>query len=99
MADTIGIKRLEAIHYYVHDLERSRRFYTQLLDFEEIAACGADLEQRGRQRSAVFRAGVGEAPDRLPLDAEEGAWAGGVEARRPPFDSAPARSSRALRSG
>jgi 4-hydroxyphenylpyruvate dioxygenase len=56
--ESLGIKRLEAIHYYVHDLERSRRFYTQLLDFAEIAACGRDLEQRGRQRSAVFRAGA-----------------------------------------
>jgi 4-hydroxyphenylpyruvate dioxygenase len=56
--EPLGIKRLESIHYYVHDLERSRRFYTGLLDFEEIAACGKDLEQRGRQRSAVFRAGA-----------------------------------------
>ena len=55
--DSLGIKRLEAIHYYVRDLERSRRFYTQLLDFQEIAASGADLARRGRQRSAVFRAG------------------------------------------
>jgi len=31
----IGIKRLEGIHYYVHDLERSRRFYTGKLDFVE----------------------------------------------------------------
>src|SRR5262252_5213741 len=50
------ITRLEAIHYYVHDLERSRRFYTELLDFAEIGASGPDLEARGRQRSAVFRA-------------------------------------------
>ena len=56
--ESLGIKRLESIHYYVHDLERSRRFYTQLLDFAEIAACGQDLEKRGKQRSAVFRAGA-----------------------------------------
>jgi len=28
----LGIRRLEGIHYYVHDLERSRRFYTGKLD-------------------------------------------------------------------
>ncbi len=54
--EPLGIRRLEAIHYYVHDLERSRRFYVDLLDFAEIAASGPELEARGRQRSAVFRA-------------------------------------------
>jgi 4-hydroxyphenylpyruvate dioxygenase len=53
----IGILRLEAIHYYVHDLARSRHFYTELLDFAEIGASTPELERRGRQRSAVFHAG------------------------------------------
>ena len=53
----IGIVRLEALHYYVHDLERSRRFYTERLDFAETAASGAELERQGRQRSALFEAG------------------------------------------
>ena len=44
---TLGIKRLEAIHYYVHDLERSRRFYTELLDFAEVGASTPELETRG----------------------------------------------------
>ena len=53
----LGIVRLEALHYYVHDLERSRRFYTERLDFAEVAASGPELERDGRQRSALFRAG------------------------------------------
>ena len=53
----VGIKRLEALHYYVHDLERSRRFYTGLLDFAETGKSGQELERSGRQRSAVFEAG------------------------------------------
>jgi 4-hydroxyphenylpyruvate dioxygenase len=53
----LGIRRIEALHYYVHDLERSRRFYTGRLDFAEVAASGPDLERDGRQRSAVFEAG------------------------------------------
>ncbi len=53
----LGIVRLEALHYYVRDLERSRRFYTERLDFAETAASGAELERQGRQRSALFEAG------------------------------------------
>jgi 4-hydroxyphenylpyruvate dioxygenase len=56
-AEPLGIVRVEALHYYVHDLERSRRFYTGKLDFAEVAASGPDLEREGRQRSALFEAG------------------------------------------
>jgi len=55
--EPIGIVRIEALHYYVHDLERSRRFYAERLDFAEVAASGPELERGGRQRSALFRAG------------------------------------------
>ncbi len=54
---SIGIKRIEALHYYVHDLERSRKFYTEKLDFEEIAHSSPELEEAAKQRSLVFRAG------------------------------------------
>jgi 4-hydroxyphenylpyruvate dioxygenase len=55
--ESLGIKRLEGIHYYVRDLERSRRFYTGMLDFAETWRSSAELEQRGRQASACFTAG------------------------------------------
>ncbi len=55
--ESLGIKRLEGIHYYVHDLERSRRFYTGKLDFAETWRSSAELEQAGRQKSACFSAG------------------------------------------
>jgi 4-hydroxyphenylpyruvate dioxygenase len=54
---SLGILRLEALHYYVHDLERSRRFYTERLDFAEVAVSGERLTRDGRQRSALFEAG------------------------------------------
>lgn len=54
---SLGILRLEGIHYYVHDLERSRRFYTQLFDFAETWRSGPELEAAGRQTSACFSAG------------------------------------------
>jgi 4-hydroxyphenylpyruvate dioxygenase len=53
----LGIRRIEAIHYYVKDLERSRRFYTEKLDFAEVAQSSEELAQRGRQDALVFDAG------------------------------------------
>ena len=53
----IGIKRIEGIHYYVHDLARSRRFYCGLLDFAETWKSSPELEASGRQTSACFSAG------------------------------------------
>ncbi len=55
--EPIGLVRIEALHYYVHDLSRSRRFYTEQLDFAETARSSEALEREGRQRSAVFEAG------------------------------------------
>jgi 4-hydroxyphenylpyruvate dioxygenase len=55
---SLGIRRLEALHYYVHDLERSRRFYTERLDFAEVAKSGEGLVEGGHQRALVFEAGA-----------------------------------------
>jgi 4-hydroxyphenylpyruvate dioxygenase len=55
--ESLGIKRLEGIHYYVHDLERSRRFYIDKLDFAETWRSSPELEASGKQRSACFSAG------------------------------------------
>ncbi|HQR31071.1 MAG TPA: VOC family protein [Anaeromyxobacteraceae bacterium] len=53
----IGIRRLEALHYFVHDLERSRRFYTRMMDFAETAVSSPEHDAMLHQRSAVFEAG------------------------------------------
>ncbi len=55
--ESLGIKRLESVHYYVHDLERSRRFYTDRLDFACIGGSSEELTRAGRQRSLAFTAG------------------------------------------
>lgn len=52
----LGLTRLLGIHYYVRDLERSRRFYTECLDFAETGQSGEHLTREGRQRSLVFEA-------------------------------------------
>ena len=54
---TLGIRRIEAIHYYVRDLERSRHFYTDRLDFAEVGRSSEALVEGGRQRALVFEAG------------------------------------------
>ena len=54
---SLGIQRIEALHYYVHDLDRTRRFFVDKLDFVELGASSPELERDGRQRSAAFRAG------------------------------------------
>ncbi len=56
-ATPIGIKRLEGIHWYVHDLERSRKFYCDKLGFAETWRSSPELEAKGRQKSTCFGAG------------------------------------------
>jgi 4-hydroxyphenylpyruvate dioxygenase len=55
--ESLGIQRIESIHYYVRDLERSRRFYRDHMDFAEIGGSGEELTREGKQRAAAFRAG------------------------------------------
>ncbi len=54
---SLGIKRLEGIHYYVRNLERSRKFYTGMLDFAESWRSSPETDEAGRQQSACFEAG------------------------------------------
>ncbi len=56
--ESLGIRRVESIHYYVHDIERSRRFYTGLMDLPEVGESSEELTISGRQKSVVFQAGA-----------------------------------------
>lgn len=55
--EPLGITGIEGVHYYVRDLERSRTFYVDRLDFQEIGESGPELTRAGRQRSLAFQAG------------------------------------------
>jgi 4-hydroxyphenylpyruvate dioxygenase len=55
--EPLGIRHIEALHYYVHDLERTRRFFVDKLDFRELGGSSAELEREGRQRAVAFQAG------------------------------------------
>jgi 4-hydroxyphenylpyruvate dioxygenase len=72
--EPLGIRRIEALHYFVHDLERSRRFYTERLDFAETGVSSPAIEQEGRQRSAVFEAGDVRIVCSSPLGEGGRAW-------------------------
>jgi 4-hydroxyphenylpyruvate dioxygenase len=71
---SLGIQRIEALHYYVHDLERTRRFFVDKLDFVELGTSSPELERDGRQRSAAFRAGEAVFVIHQPLGEGGRAW-------------------------
>ena len=54
--DSLDIIKGDCVHWYVHDLARTRRFYTELMDFAEVGESSAELVKRGRQHSVVFNA-------------------------------------------
>src|SRR6187455_1726075 len=55
--ESLGIRKIESLLYYVHDLPRVRRFFTDQLDFAEIGVSSPELDREGRQRSVAFQAG------------------------------------------
>lgn len=55
--ESLGIVRLEALTYYVHELSRVGAFLRDRLDFSETGQAHADLVARGKQQAAVFEAG------------------------------------------
>ena len=57
MKEPLGIRKIAALIYYVHDLARVRGFMLDRLDFAEMGVSGPQLTERGRQTSAVFQAG------------------------------------------
>ncbi len=71
---SLGIRKIEALHYYVHDLERTRRFFVDQLDFAELGGSGPDLEREGRQRAAAFGAGDATFVIHQPIGEGGRAW-------------------------
>lgn len=55
--EPLGIVKLEALHYYVHDLPRTRRFFVDKLDFVELGQSSPEMDREGRQHAAAFQAG------------------------------------------
>jgi 4-hydroxyphenylpyruvate dioxygenase len=55
--ESLGLLGYDSFHFVVENLERSRKFYLERLDFKEVARAGDDLVQRSGQQSVVFGAG------------------------------------------
>jgi 4-hydroxyphenylpyruvate dioxygenase len=53
----IGIIGYDSFHFVVENFERSRKFYTELFDFTEVARSSDELVARSGQRASVFGAG------------------------------------------
>jgi 4-hydroxyphenylpyruvate dioxygenase len=57
MTESLGFRGIESFQYFVHDLERSRRFYTDRMDFAEVGASTDETHAKTGDRSVVFNAG------------------------------------------
>ena len=54
---SIGITGYDNVHFAVENMARSRAFYLEKFDFQEVARAGADLVAKSGQEAAVFGAG------------------------------------------
>ncbi|WP_394843712.1 VOC family protein [Pendulispora brunnea] len=64
---SLGLIGFDSFHFVVENLERSRHFYTDVLDFKEVARAGNDLVTRSGQQSIVFGAGEARVCVSTPL--------------------------------
>lgn len=55
--ESLGILGIESVHFYVHDIQRARQLYVDVMDFAEVGRSSPTLEEVGRQRSVIFEAG------------------------------------------
>lgn len=69
----LGIRGIDSVDFVVHDLERSRQFYTKRMDFAETARSGAAYERDTGERTAVFDAARVRVQCSAPLEKESGA--------------------------
>ena len=70
----LGIRKIVGLHYYVRDIERSRRFYVDCMGFSEIGRSSIELELAGRQKCLVFGAGDIVVTCSTPLGEGGRAW-------------------------
>jgi 4-hydroxyphenylpyruvate dioxygenase len=64
---SLGMVAVDSYEFVVHDLERSRRFYVDRLDFREVARSTTERNRRTGEESAVFRAGKVQVQVSSPL--------------------------------
>ena len=72
--ESFGLKKLDSVHYYVTDLERSRRFYIDRMDFSEVGESTPALDAAGKQHSVLFQAGNAKVLCSAPVGEGGRAW-------------------------
>ena len=55
-SESLGIKGIDSLHFFVRDLERSRDHYVERLDFSETAVSGPVFEREQRARASLLEA-------------------------------------------
>jgi 4-hydroxyphenylpyruvate dioxygenase len=63
----LSILGLDAVHFFVGNLSRARRFYQARLEFDEVAQSTLDTTQRDEMESVVFQAGEARLMFSAPL--------------------------------
>lgn len=58
---------LDAVHFFVGNLSRARRFYQNRLDFDEVAQSTVDTSHRDQMESVVYQAGEARLMFSAPL--------------------------------
>lgn len=53
----LGLIGLDAVHFFVGNLSRARRFYQNRMEFDEVAVSTLDFSHRDEMESVVFQAG------------------------------------------
>jgi 4-hydroxyphenylpyruvate dioxygenase len=76
MEEQIGILRIDSLHFFVHDLERSRAHYTKRLGFVERAVSGPEFHFAHGARASLLEAGEVDFLFLSPTsqDSECGGW-------------------------
>lgn len=72
--ESLGIRRLESIHYYVGDIDRSRKLYVDYLDFAELGESSPELTSSGKQKSVLFQGGDCRIIVSMPMGEGGRAW-------------------------
>jgi 4-hydroxyphenylpyruvate dioxygenase len=65
---SLGMIGIESYEFIVANLERSRKFYVDRMDFREVARSSRDLSQQTGEESSVFKAGKIQVQVTTPLN-------------------------------
>jgi len=65
---SLGITAVESIDFIVANLDRSRQFYVDRMDFREVARSSRDLSQKTGEEASVFKAGKVQINVSTPLN-------------------------------